>query len=101
MLAQMRAEGLMATPAGGASLGAAAAAAAAPSTPLPEGSGGPPPKEGAGARRIRREVFLKAANGSWQVRFFVCLLDCGMVLVGLCDLCASGGASSAGATIRC
>jgi len=73
MLAQMRAEGLMATPAGGASLGAAAAAAAAPSTPLPEGSGGPPPKEGAGARRIRREVFLKAANGSWQVRLFVCL----------------------------
>lgn len=63
MLAQMRAEGLMATPAGAAPLAAAAA-----STPLPEGSGGPPPKEGAGARRIRREVFLKAPNGSWQVR---------------------------------
>ncbi len=99
MLAQMRAEGLMATPAGGASLGAAAAAAA-PSTPLPEGSGGPPPKEGAGARRIRREVFLKAANGSWQVRLFVCLLACDALLEVLCDLCASGGASSAGA-IRC
>lgn len=64
MLAQMRAEGLMATPAGAAPLAAAAAA----STPLPEGSGGPPPKEGAGARRIRREVFLKAPDGSWQVR---------------------------------
>ena len=68
MLAQMRAEGLMATPAGGAPAGAAAAAG----TPLPEGSGGPPPKEGAGARRIRREVFMKAADGSWQVRH-VCL----------------------------
>ncbi|PRW61593.1 Transcription initiation factor TFIID subunit 1 isoform C [Chlorella sorokiniana] len=68
VLAQMRAEGLMATPAGGAPLGAAAAAAAAaaPGTPLPAGSGGPPPKEGAGARRIRREVFLKAPNGAWQ-----------------------------------
>lgn len=72
VLAQMRAEGLMATPAGAAPQDGAAAAggaaAVAASSPLPEGSGGPPPKEGPGARRIRREVFYKAPNGSWQVR---------------------------------
>ena len=60
---QMRAEGLMATAAGGA-----AGSGAAGGSPAPVGSGGPPPKEGAGTKRIRREVFLKAADGSWQVR---------------------------------
>lgn len=64
MMQQMRAEGLMATPAAGPSA-APAAAGAASAAPL--GSGGPPPKDGPGTKRIRREVFLKAADGSWQV----------------------------------
>lgn len=62
---QMRAEGLMATP-GGA--GGAASSEAQPGTPAEAGAGGPAPKEGAGTRRILREVFLKAKDGSWQVR---------------------------------
>lgn len=62
MLQQMRAEGLMATPAGDN-----AAAPAEGASTLPAGSGGPPPKDGPGTKRIRREVFIKAADGSWQV----------------------------------
>ncbi|KAL4855489.1 Transcription initiation factor TFIID subunit 1 [Chlorella vulgaris] len=63
MMQQMRAEGLMATP-GGA--GGAASSEAQPGTPAEAGAGGPAPKEGAGTRRILREVFLKAKDGSWQ-----------------------------------
>ena len=63
MMQQMRAEGLMAAPAGGT------AGAVGAGTALPAGSGGPPPKDGVpGTRRIRREVFFKASHGSWQVR---------------------------------
>jgi hypothetical protein len=64
MMQQMRAEGLMAAPGGDG--GAAGGGAAAGAAPLPEGAGGAAPKDGPGTKRIRREVFLKAANGSWQ-----------------------------------
>ena len=66
MMQEMRAEGLMATPVGGATTAVAPPAAAG--TPSMAGAGGPAPKEGPGTKRIRREVFLKAADGSWQVQ---------------------------------
>ena len=64
VLQQMRAEGLMA--ADGAGPSAAADGSAAAATAGAGGAGGPPPKDGPGTRRIRREVFYKAQDGSWQ-----------------------------------
>ncbi|EFN51450.1 hypothetical protein CHLNCDRAFT_140182 [Chlorella variabilis] len=66
MMQQMRAEGLMDAAAGAGATDAGTAAAAPSWTPGPGGAGGPAPKEGFGTKRIRREVFLKAADGSWQ-----------------------------------
>jgi hypothetical protein len=77
MMQQMRAEGLMATPAAAAAAEAGAGPSAA-GTPA-AGAGGPPPKDGPGTKRIRREVFVKSTDGSWQARTVCCrvLVCCG------------------------
>lgn len=78
MMQQMRAEGLMDAAAGAGATDAGTAAAAPSWTPGPGGAGGPAPKEGFGTKRIRREVFLKAADGSWQVRPLLACSCCGI-----------------------